>query len=137
MATSEFKGLKKEEHERLKRAVTMYHNLTGETVDISGIPIENPEEDAKAKAKRAEKDLQEQADITRKSEEAQQRERQLRARPVGGDVQDENPGPGQPAMVTERAKAQGKRRKGQEPKSAGGSDKAAASEEQGGNALAD
>lgn len=111
----DFKGLKKEDHEKLQRAVTMYTNLTGERIDVGGIPVEEPEKDAKAEAKKAKKALEEEAEVTREVEKARQRERQLKLAKEAGEVQDENPGPGMPAMVTERAKAQGVSRKGEEP----------------------
>ena len=110
----EFRGLKKEEHEKLTRAAAMYTNMTGEKIDVASIPVYSEEEDAKAKQKQAENDLKRTAETTRKVEEARQEERRLKIQAEGG-VQDHNPGPGQPAMITERAKAQGKSRKGQEP----------------------
>src|SRR5687767_7665059 len=111
----EFAGLKKEDHEKLSRAAKMYATLTGETIDVGAIPIAEPEEDAKKKAERQERALANQAELTKKLEEAKQAERKLTISQQRGDIQDENPGAGQPAMVTERAREQGVTRKGQEP----------------------
>jgi len=118
---AEFKGLKKDEHEKLTRAVTMYTNLTGEKIDVGAIPVYSEEEDAKAKAKRDEEQLKAKAAVTRKLEEAQQEERRIRQRMHNADgVQDGNMGPGQPAGITQKAKAQGKSRKGSEPETVTG-----------------
>lgn len=118
----EFAGLSKEDHEKLTRAATMYRNLTGEALDVTSIPVAEPEKDAKERAKREEKAFTERAKATKSAEDAKQKLRQLEIAEQKGasGVQDENPGPGQPAMVTERAKAQGVSRKGEEPESAGG-----------------
>lgn len=113
---AEFKGLKKDEHAALTRAVTMYANLTGEKVNISGIPVASDEDDPKKKAEQDAKELAASAKATAAAEDANRELRRLQVRQQGGGgIQDENPGPGQPAMVTERAKAQGVSRKGEEP----------------------
>lgn len=120
----EYKGLKKEDHEKLQRAVTTHKNITGESVDISGIPVYNEEEDLKAKQAKATAEFERKSKVDNELEKAQQRARQIeRDSHGGGDVQSENPGPGQPAMVTERAKEQGVSRAGEEPDIAGGSSK--------------
>lgn len=115
---AEFKGLSKADHEKLTRAARMYTTLTGEALDVRGIPIAAEETDSpEAKAKRAEEELRQQAEVTRKREEADQASRRL-ASGVRSDVQPGHPGPGQPAMVTERAKEAGVTRKGEEPEMA-------------------
>lgn len=127
MAT-EFEGLKKEDKDELVKATRLYAS-TGK--DLSGvidrIPVvpDDPKEKEAADKKRAEENnkkaeesLQRQAEATRRREEADQESRRIAARTdaLGNEIQDENPGPGQPAMVTERAKAAGVSRKGEEPK---------------------
>jgi hypothetical protein len=118
---AEFAGIKQEDKQKLERAARMYSNATGEDVTgvVGSIPVYNPEEDQKAKAKAAEEQLTRQAETQSALEKSQQEARRLRARTnEQGEVQPENPGPGQPAMVTERAKAQGADRKGEEPATA-------------------
>lgn len=114
---AEFSGIKQEDHQKLERAARMYSNATGEDVTgiVGQIPTAKPEEDAKAKAEREQRRTEQTAAANREVEEADRRARQLRNQRDTGEVQDENPGPGQPAMVTERAKAAGISRKGEEP----------------------
>lgn len=118
----DFKGLKKDEMEKLRRAVRTHEHLTGEHVDIGAIPEADDEKDQQAEQEKAQRELDRKAKVDRELERAHQEARKAeRDKHKGdGDVQDENPGPGQPAMVTEAAKAQGASRKGDEPASAGG-----------------
>ena len=118
MAEKDF-GLKREDHQKLTRAARMYSNLTGEDVNgiVSSIPVRSEEDDAAARAKAAEEDAQRKAEMNRKVEEAQQQARRLQSGQTG-DVQPGNPGPGQPAMATERAKDAGHDRHGEEPDTA-------------------
>lgn len=107
-------------YERLQRAAKMYSQLTGEAVDLGGITVDKPEEDAKAKAEKLQKQQAAESKVQKAKEDADQQLRKLKvAQQTGDDIQDENPGPGQPAMVTERAKAAGVSRKGEEPQRKG------------------
>lgn len=120
----EFAGLKKEDHEKLTEAATLYRNLLGKDLTgvVNSIPVaDSAENEAAAKAKKAEADLKRSAEIQRAKEDADQQARQLdlQKQRESGDIQPENPGPGQPAMVTERAKAAGVSRAGEEPIIAG------------------
>ena len=119
---AEYAGIKEEEQKRLGEAATMYRNMTGHDLSsvVSGIPVQKPEEDAKAKQARAQKQLDSTAQAQRHLEDADRQARKLRRQAQGGDdVQDNNPGPGQPAMVSDRAREQGVTRKGEEPQRTG------------------
>jgi hypothetical protein len=118
----EFAGIKPEEKAQLERAARMYTNATGEDVTavVSGIPVQpDAHEAAEAKAAHAEEELKWSAEAQTKLDKARQEERRMKrasdAGFPGSEVQEGNPGPGQPAMATERAKAQGRNRKGEEP----------------------
>lgn len=115
----EYAGLKKEDHEKLTEAATLYRNLLGKDLTgvVSGIPVAEEGDDAKAKAQKLEASAKRSAEVTAAKEKADQEARQLsiQRHKDAGDIQPENPGPGQPAMVTERAKAAGVSRKGEEP----------------------
>lgn len=105
-----FKGLKKEEHEKLVRAAKMYSNMTGESLDVSSIPVFSEEEDEKAKNAQAQQELDRQAQVDRRLEEARQEERRIRERMY------KEPGENDGPIVTERAKDQGlKGGKGHDP----------------------
>ena len=120
----EFAGITQVEKERLERAARMYTNATGEDVTsvVSAIPVQpDAAETVEAKAAKAEQELQWSAEAQRNLDSAHQQERRLaRERDAGfpSAVQEGNPGPGQPAMATTRAKAAGMRRTGEEPRSA-------------------
>ena len=101
----------KDNYEKLKRAVTMYTNLTGESVDISEAKIDDPEAEQREKTAAAEKDLAAKAKVDRELERAQQEARRIAANALKGSKDaEENPtnkGPEAPATITERAQAQG------------------------------
>lgn len=117
----EFAGISQEDKQRLERAARMYTNATGEDVTavVSAIPVQPDEADsAEAKAAKAEEELKWSAEAQSSLDKAHQHERRLaRERDAGfpAAVQEGNPGPGQPAMATTRAKAAGRTRKGEEP----------------------
>lgn len=101
----------KENYEKLKRAATMYANLTGETVDISEAKVEDPEADAREKLAAAQEELTRKAKVDRELEKAQQAARQIVVDAGKGskdsEENPENKGPDQPATITERARQQG------------------------------
>lgn len=130
---AEQNGLKQADHDLLKRALKTHEHVTGEKVThlADSIPVVT-EEDPKAKAKAAQKAYEDNAKLTSRVEQTQQAERQARAAaaaPAGAaspaespstpsNVQPGNPGGGQEAMATDRAKEQGFDRKGDEPSTA-------------------
>jgi hypothetical protein len=136
-AGSGFSGIEQSEHEALQRAAKLYAG-TGEDVTgvVDKIPVKGESEEdkskkAEAKNKLDEESLQSTAEAQAALEKAQQEARQIQARtdeqgnvwpePEGAepkDVQPGNPGAGQPAMATEKAKAQGMGRQGEERKEA-------------------
>lgn len=75
-----FKGLKKEDHDTLKKAAEMYTRVTGETVKgLENIPVlaeggADPDE----LNKQAEEELKANAEVAKKREEAEQAERRVR-----------------------------------------------------------
>lgn len=117
------KGINSEEHRNLQEAATMYRNITGKDISrvVSGVRASAAKRQASPEEQqRAQRELTAKANATKASEDADRRARQVRsAIERGDDIQDENPGPGQPAMVTERAKRAGVSRKGEEPQRTG------------------
>lgn len=103
----------KEEGEVIKRALTAYERMTGDekAAGLAGrIQIADPEKDAAEEAKRVQDQYNRQAELARRVEETQQAQRQAeRAAQGGDDTQPGNPGGGQEALATERAKAAGAR----------------------------
>ncbi len=126
-------GLKKDDHELLKRALKTHEHVTGERAShlADSIPVVE-DEDPKAKAARQQKEYEATAALNRRVEETQQAERRARAAAGAGagtgspaespntpaNVQPGNPGGGQEALATENAKAAGHDRKGEEPPTA-------------------
>lgn len=110
----------KEEHDKLQRAAEMYTRLTGESIgDIVGkIAVSDADADKEAEAKAADDRYRAQAAAQSAYEVAEQAHRRARAAVDAGGVQPGNPGPGMPAMATERAKAAGHDRHGEEPPTA-------------------
>lgn len=112
--------LSKEDHAIVRRALTSHERLTGERAAhlIDSIEVES-DQDPAAKQKAAQEAYNAQAELNRKVEETHQAERRARA---GGrtpdDIQPGNPGAGQEALVTERAKALGISPHGREPETA-------------------
>jgi uncharacterized membrane protein YdfJ with MMPL/SSD domain len=119
---SEFKGMKKEELDKLQKAVRAWTALTGEQIDISGIPeLTEETEDPEAAAERAKEELAAQAETTRKLEEAARAQRRAAMAQNPPDEDSEYTGPGQPAPITERARQQGLApAKGSEPETVSG-----------------
>jgi hypothetical protein len=76
-----FKGLKKSDHESLKKATEMYARVTGEPVaNVQNIPVLPEEEgDPSAISKLADEQLTQQAEATAKAEEAAQALRRAEA----------------------------------------------------------
>src|SRR4051812_27837564 len=98
------------DHDIVRRALTTYERTTGERAAhlIDQIEVADDAADAQAKQDKAAADYKAQAELNRRVEETQQAERQARAGAASGDaLQPGNPGAGQEALVTERAKAQG------------------------------
>ena len=70
---ADFAGISKDDKNRLKEAATMYRNLTGK--DVSGVVANIPakeDDNTEAEQVKAKADLERQAEITRKMEQAQQ-----------------------------------------------------------------
>jgi len=111
-------GLKQADHDLLKRALKTHEHVTGEKAShlADSIPVVN-EEDPAAKAKEAQRLHDANAKLSARVEETQQAERRARAALDAGpgSVQPGNPGGGQEAMASDRAKAAGFDRKGEEP----------------------
>lgn len=106
---AEFKGLKKDEHEKLVKAARMYTTLTGESLNVSGIPVaEDESQDPKALQKKDEDELKAQAKATAAAEEARQEQRRLKLETErgSGDGEPQEGTPGHP-LRTERARERG------------------------------
>ncbi len=113
-------GLKQADHDLLKRALSTHEHVTGERVThlADSIPV-LADEDPKAKAAKAQKDYEAQAKLNSRVEETAQAERRARAAATApSDAQQPgNPGGGQEALATDRAKAAGEGREGEKPAS--------------------
>lgn len=130
---AEQNGLNQQDHDLLRRALKTHEHVTGERAShlADSIAVASPV-DPKAKAEASKRAYDSQAKLQNRVEETEQAQRRARVESEGGgprpaespntpaNVQPGNPGGGQEAMATERAKAQGFDRKGQEPQSAGG-----------------
>ena len=118
-----FSGIEQSEHEALRRAAKLYagtgEDVTGvvERIPVKGESEEDKSKKAEAKNKVDEESLQATAEAQAQLEKAQQEARKIQNRTDSAgnvwpeqnpdDVQPGNPGAGQPAMATEKAKAQG------------------------------
>jgi hypothetical protein len=99
--------MKKEAYDTLQRAVRMYSNLTGEAVDISEVKIDQPEEDAQAKAETAKKRLEAESRVQAAKENADQAQRRLKieGEMASGDGEGTQGQPGHP-IKTDKVIAQ-------------------------------
>jgi hypothetical protein len=109
----------KENHEKIRRALTMYERTTGESVAglIDAVEVDSGE-DLAAKREAHDKAYAAQAELNAKVEATEQAQRRAQAARDAGDLQPGNPGAGQEALVTERAKALGIQPAGKEPATA-------------------
>lgn len=134
MATGQTGGLNKDDHALLKRALKTHEHVTGERAThlADSIPVAS-DDDPEAKAKEAQRQHEATAKLAARVEETQQAERRARADQQAGtstagrpaespgtpaNMQPGNPGGGQEALATERAKAAGLDGKGHEPATA-------------------
>lgn len=115
---AEFQGLKKDDKDKLTKAVHAYRNVTGEdlTSVLGSIPVApESDQDPQKLAQRAEKQLERSAKAQRAAEDADQLRRQADIAAMGGpdEITDDTPaGPGQPATRTERARQAGQPHEG-------------------------